>query len=141
MVKIYTKWVQWVHIKGQTEYKRRDMHHFYNYGTKTSAAMKRHKVKCPARSAKCYNCQRIGHVSKFCKTTKNIRKVEEKIETDQDMKDIYEKVDNVNLFRITTQNILKNQYHGNFKVEVVVNSTLAAVIADTGAKVNVCSLQ
>ena len=103
--------------------------------------MKRHKVNCPARSAKCYNCKRIGHVSKFCKTTKNIRKVEEKIETDQDMKDIYEKVDNVNLFRITTQNILKNQYHGNFKVEVVVNSTLAAVIADTGAKGNVCSLQ
>ena len=103
--------------------------------------MKRHKVNCPARSAKCYNCQRIGHVSKFCKTTKNIRKVEEKTETDQDMKDIYEKVHNANLFRITAQNILKNQYNGNFKAEVVVNSTLAAVIADTGAKVSVYRLQ
>ena len=31
---------------------------------------------------KCYNCQRVGHFSKFCKSTKNIRKVEQKIETD-----------------------------------------------------------
>ena len=29
----------------------------YNYGIKTSAPIKRHKVNCPARSVKCYNCQ------------------------------------------------------------------------------------
>ena len=39
------------------------------------------------------------------------------------------------------QNVLKNQYKGDFKVEVVVNNTLATVIADTGAKVSVCSLE
>ena len=42
---------------------------------------------------------------------------------------------------LTTQNVLKNQYNGDFKVEVVVNNTLATVIADTGAKVSVCSLE
>ena len=57
------------------------------------------------------------------------------------MKDTHEEVYNVNLFRITTQNVLKNQYNGDFKVEVVVNNTLATVIADTGAKVSVCSLE
>ena len=113
----------------------------YNCGTKTSAPIKRHKVHCPARSTKCYNCQHVGHFSKFCKSTKKIRKVEEKIETDQDMKDIQEKVYNVNLFRITTQNVLKNQCNEDFTVEVVVNNTLATVIADTEAKVSVCSLE
>ena len=42
----------------------------YNCGTKTSAPIKRHKVHCPARSTKCYNCQHVGHFSKFCKSTK-----------------------------------------------------------------------
>ena len=56
------------------------------------------------------------------------------------MKDTHKKVYNVNLFRITTQNVLKSQYNGDFKVEVVVNNTLATVIADTGAKDSVCSL-
>ena len=69
----------------------------YNCGIKTSAPIKRHKVNCPARSVKCYNCQHVGHFSKFCKGTKN-KKVEEKIETHQDMKDIHEKVYSVNLF-------------------------------------------
>ena len=99
-------------------------------------AIKRHKVNCPARGTKCYNYQRVGHFSKFCKSTKK-----HQIETDQDMKDIHEKVCNVSLFRITTQNVLKNQYNGDFKVEVVVNNTLATVTADTGAKFSVCSLQ
>ena len=57
------------------------------------------------------------------------------------MKDIHGKVYNVNLFRITTQNVLKNQCNEDFAVEVVVNNTLATVIADTGAKVSVCSLE
>ena len=57
------------------------------------------------------------------------------------MKDTHEEVYNVNLFRITTQNVLKNQYNGDFKVEVVVNNTLATVIADTRTKVSVCSWQ
>ena len=64
----------------------------YDCGTKTSAAIKRHKVNCPARSAKCYNGQCIGYFSKFSMTTKNIRKVEEEIKADQDMKDIHKKV-------------------------------------------------
>ena len=55
------------------------------------------------------------------------------------MKDTQEEVYNVNLFRITTLNVLKNQYNGDFKVEVVVNNTLATVIADTRANVSVCS--
>ena len=71
----------------------------YNCQTKTSAPVKRHKVNCPARSVKCYNCQHVGHFSIFCKSSKNI-KVEEKMKTDEDLKDNHEKVYNVNLFRI-----------------------------------------
>ena len=141
MVKTYAKWV---HIRSSHQRTNSTKEEIsitcYNCGTKTNAPIKRHKVNCPARSAKCYNCQHVGHFSKFWKSTKNI-KGEEKIETDQDMKDIHEKVYNVNLFRITTQNVLKNQYSGDFKVEVFVNNNLATVTADTKTKVSVCSLQ
>ena len=50
----------------------------YNCGTKTSAPIKRHKVNCPARSVKCYNCQCEGHFSKFCKSTKTSERLRRK---------------------------------------------------------------
>ena len=81
----------------------------YNCGTKSGTPIKRYKVNCPVRSAKCYNCQRVGHFSEFCKSIKNIRKGEEKIETDPYMKGIHERVYNFSLFSLTTQNILKNK--------------------------------
>ena len=51
---------------------------------------------------------------------------------------------NVNLSRISTaiptaQN-LKTHSNNEFKVEVIVNNTLLTVMADTGARVSVCSL-
>ena len=55
------------------------------------------------------------------------------------MKDTHEEVYNANLFRITTQNVLKSQNNGDFKIEVVINNTLATVIADTRAKLSVFS--
>ena len=97
----------------------------------------KHKSSCPARNSKCYNCQITGHFTKFCKN-KDIKKIEQSdSENQQNTDEIY----NINLFRITTSSNRSNQYNGNFKVEVIVNNSLAKVIADTGAKVSVCSLR
>ena len=57
------------------------------------------------------------------------------------MKDIDYKIHNVNLFRTSTTNSTaqnpKTQSNNEFKVEVIVNNTLATVKADTGARVSV----
>ena len=75
-----------------------------------------------------------------------IKKVGEDRQTpNDDMKYIEDKMYNVNLFRIftaisTTQNS-KAHSNNEFKVEVIVNNTLITAMADTGARVNVHSLQ
>ena len=62
-----------------------------------------------------------------------------------DMKNVEDKIYNINLFRISTANLTsqnsKTHNNNEFKVEVIGNSTLTTVIADTGAKVSVCSLR
>ena len=88
----------------------------------------KHKSSCPARNTKCHNCQITGHFTKFCKN-KNIKKVEQPdTESQQNTDEIY----NINLFRNTTSN-RTNQCNGDFKVKVIINNSLAKVIADTGA--------
>ena len=73
--------------------------------------------------------------TKFSKN-KDIKKIEQPDkESEQNTGEIY-----INLFRISTSN-RTNQYNGDFKVEVVINNSLAKVAADTGAKVSVCSLR
>ena len=95
-----------------------------------------HKSSCPARNTKCYSYQITEHFTKFCKN-KDIKKVEQpNTESQQNADEIY----NINIFIITTSN-RKNQYNLDFKVQVIINNSLAKVIADTGAKVTVCSLR
>ena len=95
-----------------------------------------HKSSCPARNTKCYSYQITGHFTKFCKN-KDIKKVEQpNTESQQNADEIY----NINIFIITTSN-RKNQYNLDFKVQVIINNSLAKVIADTGAKVTVCRLR
>ena len=59
------------------------------------------------------------------------------------MKDIEDKIYNVNRFRISTTNSTaknpKANSNNDFKVEVIVNNTLTKVMAYT--LVNICSLQ
>lgn len=62
-------------------------------------------------------------------------------ETRDNAKDILDRIHKVNLFRITTEHVLKTNRSADFKVEVVINSTLGMVIIETGAKASVCSLQ
>ena len=111
----------------------------YNCGNKANVPIRTHKINCPARTSKCYNCQRVGHFSKCCKSTKDLRKVDEHNDgTDNDVTDLQDKIYNVNLFRVTTSN--GTQHSGDFNVEVVINNNLGRIIVDTGAKVSVCSL-
>ena len=73
--------------------------------------------------------------TKFSKN-KDIKKIEQPDkESEQNTGEIY-----INLFRISTSN-RTNQYNGDFKVEVVINNSLAKVAADTGARVSVCSFR
>ena len=88
----------------------------------------------------------MGHFGNFCKSTAEIKKVDEDRQMpNDDMKDVEDKVYNVNLFRISTANLTspnsKTHNNNEFKVEVIVNNTLRTVIPDTGAKVSVCSLR
>ena len=88
----------------------------------------------------------MGHFGNFCKSTAEIKKVDEDRQMpNDDMKDVEDKVYNVNLFRISRANLTsqnsKTHNNNEFKVEVIVNNTLRTVIPDTGAKVSVCSLR
>ena len=82
----------------------------------------------------------------FCKSTAEIKKVDEDRQMpNHDMKNVEDKIYNVNLCGISTANLTsqnsKTHNNNEFKVEVIGNSTLATVIADTGAEVSVCSLR
>ena len=88
----------------------------------------------------------MGHFGNFRKSTAEIKKVDEDRQMpNDDMKDVEDKVYNVNLFRISRANLTsqnsKTHNNNEFKVEVIVNNTLRTVIPDTGAKVSVCSLR
>ena len=88
----------------------------------------------------------MGHFGNFCKSTAEIKKVDEDRQMpNDDMKDVEDKVYNANLFRISRANLTsqnsKTHNNNEFKVEVIVNNTLRTVIPDTGAKVSVCSLR
>ena len=108
----------------------------YNCDNNVNGSIIKHKSSCPARNIKCYNCHITGHFTKLCKN-KDIKKVEQPdTESPQNTDETY----NINLFRITTSN-RTNQYNSGFKVEVIINNSLVKVIADTGAKVTVCSLR
>ena len=82
---------------------------------------------------KCYNCQRLGNFVKYCKSIKNIKKAGEKLEINKYINKIKVKTYSANLFRITTQHVLKKHNNGDFEVEVVATDT---AIADTGANIS-----
>ena len=104
----------------------------YNCGNKTNFLVKKHKLNCPAQTSRCYNCNRIGHFRKFCKSTKDVRKVDEKKRRNYFSKgiakDTLDRYYNVSLFRITTPHVFKKNHSSDFKVEVVINNTLGTVI-------------
>ena len=48
----------------------------YNCGNNANGSIIKHKKLCPARNAKCYNCQITGHFTTFHKK-KDIKTVEQ----------------------------------------------------------------
>ena len=91
----------------------------------------KHIPHCQARNQKCFKCDDMGHFSRVCPTRKSeVKKME------ADAKNISEELYNVNLFRVVTDEM---NTETDFDVGVIVNKSFSKVLADTGAKISVCS--
>ena len=117
-------------------------HTCFYCGNQFSGPIPLHREKCPAKDIKCHICNKQGHFAKVCKSKSfnDQRNVPTLDDTD---KTGNSQTYNINLFHIrkslpkpTLKSNLSNKQ--NFKVEVIVNNSLAKVIADTGATVSVC---
>ena len=97
-----------------------------------------HSRKCPAKTATCGKCKKLGHVSKVCKSEAAIQEVSTEI-SDNEESSVY----NVNIFRLQKREAERAELFNNddFNVQLVINNHLDSVLADTGAKVSVCSLK
>ena len=116
----------------------------------------KHNESCIARDQKCKICGRKGHLPKCCHSRNNSRSkdlkysevensVDESEEDVQTLEEIKGDIYNINIFKVNTSERAefvsprkKKQENSEFKVEVVINGSLATVTADTGAKVCVC---
>ena len=125
----------------------------YNCGEVFRGPAFKHNEICIARNQKCRTCGKRGHLPKYCRINKDLKYSEvengddgsddaEDVKAIEDIKgDIY----NINIFKISAsdrdefvsqkRNLQENP---EFKVEVVINGSLATVTADTGARVCVC---
>ena len=117
-----------------------------NCGNTINGQIRKPKPNCPARNSKCHKCKCMGHFGNFCKSTAETKKVDEDRQMpNDDMKDIEDKIYNINIFRISTSTLTsqnsKTHNNSKFKMEVIMNNTLATVTGETGAKVSVCSLR
>ena len=82
------------------------------------------------------NCGKTGHYTKVCKAEKSLQKIEKE--------ESEEEVYSVNLFCLCQgDSELDDAYadEEDFKVQVIINNNLASALADTGAKVSVCSIK
>ena len=96
-----------------------------------------HSRKCPAKSATCGKCKKVGHVSKVCKSEAAIQEVSTEVSDNEDSA-----VYNVNIFRLQKRETVQAEIcNDDFNVQLVINNHLDSVLADTGAKVSVCSLK
>ena len=97
-----------------------------------------HSRKCPAKSATCGKCKKVGHVSKVCKSEAAVQEVSTEVSDSEDSP-----VYNVNIFRLQKRETDRSEEGNNddFTVQLVINNHLDSALADTGAKVSVCSLK
>jgi hypothetical protein len=104
-----------------------------------------HLKSCRARTSKCNFCDAIGHYETVCRKKKAINELkndseqqEHQIE-DHDHSGVY----SINIFRITEtpqqqpphKRRMKTR---DFNAQVIINNSLAKVLADTGASISVC---
>ena len=94
-----------------------------------------HSRQCPAKSGTCSKCKVVGHSAKVCKSEKSVQEISAEHSTDEE-----ESVYNVNIFRLLRKGRENDRsVDDDFKVQLVVNNSLDSILADTGAKVSVCS--
>lgn len=125
----------------------------YNCGEKFKGPAYKHNETCKAKNQKCKLCGKFGHVATCCRSNREIKFSEaEQPEEESVVKehpswkvDISDEMYNVNIFKVNTTggNEFRirssvNKAERDFKVEVVVNGSVATITADTGAIVSVC---
>ena len=101
---------------------------------------------CRARTSKSNFCDTIGHYESVCRKKKAVKELtsitpESQPRSEEDVEEpgIY----NINIFRVTHTNPHQPRHTSqrtkeDFKVQVIVNNSLATVLADTGASISVC---
>ena len=106
-----------------------------------------HIKNCRARSSKCNFCDAIGHYEVVCRKKKAINELKPenggKLEPPQSEDDEASGLYHINIFRITETSQQQATPKGrtkprDFKAQLVVNNSLATVLADTGASISVC---
>ena len=108
----------------------------FNCGNRFTGNPTNHLTSCPAKYTTCSSCGRSGHFAKFCRRNRAVNQAEETNSEDEIL--------SINIFKIDSTHPVTYQHPGSmyrkpdFKVQVIVNNSLASVIADTGAKVSVC---
>jgi hypothetical protein len=99
-----------------------------------------HVRTCKARTSTCSNCKKIGHYETVCKS-KSVREIKEEINDNEYQRQSSEPTPqplyNINIFRIS-EHSFKHNNKKDFMVEVIINNSLAYILADTGASISVC---
>ena len=105
-----------------------------------------HVKTCRAKTSKCNLCDTIGHYESVCRKKKAVRELTSitpelqfRSEEDAEESGIY----NINIFRVTHTNPHQPRHTSqrtkeDSKVQVIVNNSVATVLADTGASISVC---
>ena len=111
----------------------------YYCGQEIKASVIEHVQKCRARTSKCNFCNATRHYESVCRKKRAIKELKSEDLEESQQDDAY----NINIFRITEKSQHQPQYDvkhhkDDFKVQLVVNNSLATALADTGASISVC---
>ena len=130
-------------VDGKPQPKREPISCYY-CGNQIVSSIAKHRAECPAKSVKCHNCGKTGHFAKLCQSRKAVRQNDIEKDSGTNGNEESHASYTINIFRTKKSNrlpqpkLVSRIEKGDFKVEVIINNNLGTVIADTGARVNVC---